>query len=316
MLAKVVAVVRKENDDCVVSELESVKRVEQFADAGVHQRNRRIVGLNDFPALGQGQLALVHPVGERGGRDVVAVAGLLHHGIDLVERIQVGVVRRGDVRGVRPEEAHRQKERLASFVRVVFLDQPYRLERALAVGVILVAALDDAPTQRATIFSLLQRGDRLELGAVDADWVGYGVPRCRIVLAVGADLKRHAVVINLADAGGEVAVVHEMLRQSSNAWVAFAEVTGVGEHAGLLWIQAGHERGTAWIANGVLAVGAVKTHAAPGQAVDVRRLDERVAVAAKVVVEVVHGDKKDIRLGLGPEARIGQAENSEHSRVK
>ena len=96
----------------------------------------------------------------------------------------------------------------------------------------------------------------------------------------------------------------------------FAEVTGVGEHAGLLRVQSGHERGTAWVANGVLAVGAVETHAAPGQAVDVRRLDERVAVAAKVVVKVVHGDKKDIRLGLSPEARIGQAENSEHSRVK
>ena len=161
MLAKMVAVVRKENDDCVVSELEPVKCIEQFADAGVHQRNRRIVGLNDFTALGQGQLALVHPVGERSGWDVVTVAGLFHHGINLVEWIQVGVVRRGDVRGVRPEEAHRQKERLASFVGMIFLDQSDCLECALAVSVIVVAALDDAPTKRATVFSLLQRGDRL-----------------------------------------------------------------------------------------------------------------------------------------------------------
>jgi hypothetical protein len=48
-----------------------------------------------------------------------------------------------------------------------------------------------------------------------------------------------------------------------------------------------------------LAIRSVELHAHPRQAVDVGRLDLRVPVTAQVVVHVIHGDEKNIELGLG-----------------
>ena len=81
--------------------------------------------------------------------------------------------------------------------------------------------------------------------------------------------------------------------------MTLAKHPGVGEHPGLLRVQAGHERRAAWVADRVLAIRAVKLHTALGQAIDVRRLDERMPVATEVVVKVIDRNKQDIGpLGL------------------
>src|SRR5690606_26402628 len=48
-----------------------------------------------------------------------------------------------------------------------------------------------------------------------------------------------------------------------------------------------------------LAVRALEFHPARGQPVEVRRLDDRIAVAAEVVVHVVHRDEQDVEPGTG-----------------
>ena len=106
-------------------------------------------------------------------------------------------------------------------------------------------------------------------------------------------------MINLANARREVTVVHEVLRQRRQVGVAFAKIPGVGEHPGLFRVKAGHERRAAGIADWVLAVGTVELHATLGQAVYVGRLDERMAVAAEVVIEVIDRNKQNVGpLGL------------------
>jgi len=58
--------------------------------------------------------------------------------------------------------------------------------------------------------------------------------------------------------------------------------------------QAAQERNSRRIADRVLAVGAVEPHALLRQAVDRRRLDDRMAVAAEVVVEIIGDDEENV----------------------
>ena len=68
----------------------------------------------------------------------------------------------------------------------------------------------------------------------------------------------------------------------------------VAQHAELLGIQAAHERGARRAADGKLAVGAGELHALRREAVEVRRADGGVAVAAETRGEIVANDQEDV----------------------
>src|SRR4029434_873948 len=108
--------------------------------------------------------------------------------------------------------------------------------------------------------------------------------RRRIVEAAVADLSRHPVVIELADAGHVVAGLLEELRQRYHVGDVLAKLGRVLQHAGLIRPQTRQERRTARIAEWILAVRSVEPHAAAGQLVDPRRLDDLMSVAGKRVV--------------------------------
>ena len=98
------------------------------------------------------------------------------------------------------------------------------------------------------------------------------LPRLVVVEAAGADLGRHAVVIDLADAGHAVADACGRAGQRHDVGMVLAEVGGVLEDAGRIGPQAGHERRPAGIAQRKLAIGPVEEHAASWPAVDVRAI--------------------------------------------
>jgi hypothetical protein len=139
----------------------------------------------------------------------------------------------------------------------------------------------------------------LFFGFVDADGVEGVVPGGRVVEAGGADVAGHAVVIDLADAAGPVAVVAEELREGDDVGQGGAEVFGEVIDAGGVRREAGQQGGAGGAAEGELGVGAVEADAGAGDAVDVRRFDEGMAVATEAGVEVVDGEEEDVALGGG-----------------
>src|SRR5262249_57677442 len=99
------------------------------------------------------------------------------------------------------------------------------------------------------------------------------VPRRRVVEAGGADLRRYAVMVQLADAGHEIAVLLERLRQRDGIGDVLAEVGLVLVDLRGVGAQAGQERRPAWVAKRELAVGPIEAHALLGEPIDIRRPD-------------------------------------------
>ena len=102
------------------------------------------VGLDRLPAQVVGHLVLLLlGAAERRGRGGLAVVGGHLRQVDLVGRVQVEVLLRGDVGRVRAEEAARQEERPV-LVRFEQLDD---LGGDLAVGLLLVGPVGGQPAQ-------------------------------------------------------------------------------------------------------------------------------------------------------------------------
>src|SRR5439155_3955556 len=108
----------------------------------------------------------------------------------------------------------------------------------------------------------------------------------------------HAVVEDLARPDRRVALRAEMLGKGDDVGQVLPEVRGVLLDARRVGPPAGHEGRSARVAERILAVGAVEPDPSRRQAVDVRRPDERMAIAADAIVEIVRGDKEDIELPL------------------
>ena len=109
MLAKVVSVIGHEYNDGVVGHAQALDSVEQAPHLRIHERDRRIVGLDDLPALIHGQFALFGAVGQRSHRDVIAVSGLFHHRMDIIQGILFKVGMRRYVGRVRPVKTNGQE---------------------------------------------------------------------------------------------------------------------------------------------------------------------------------------------------------------
>lgn len=125
-------------------------------------------------------------------------------------------------------------------------------------------------------------------------------------MAVGADGVGDAVVVELADACGEVAVAPERLRQADGVRDGLAKELRVGQDAGAVRIKAGEHRIPARAAQRELAVRVLKADAACSELVEVRRFDERMAVAAETVVQIVRHHEEDVRTRAGVGERGGK----------
>ena len=81
--------------------------------------------------------------------------------------------------------------------------------------------------------------------------------------------------------------------------------------------EPGHDGGPAWVAERELIVGSVKADTLGGEAVDVRCLDDKIAVTTQRRSEIVDGDEEDIGLfGCGSESAGEKEEASDHVDVK
>src|SRR5688572_4968485 len=95
-----------------------------------------------------------------------------------------------------------------------------------------------------------------------------------------------------------------------------AEVKLVAHHSGLGRIAAGEQRSSRWIAEWVLSVSAIKPNAPSGQLIQVRRLDDAIAIATEGGPQVVGRDHNHVipRLGscLGVIRRRKQANECQY----
>ena len=293
-----VAVVAPEDDNGVVRELEAVERVEQSAHLRVHERDGRVVGLLGLAGL-HFRRAEPRPRrhrGERGlGRGQCLRERPLRHR-DFLHRIQVKVFLRRDVRAVRTVESSGDEERLV-LVRFEQLDD---FGGDDSIGLLLVRALGFHEGERAAQPALGRVvGELVLLVLVAAARIERDVPRRRVVKAGRANLAGVAIMENLPDARCEVTVLHEHLRHRDDFGNHRAEVLLQVIHLRRVRTQAGHHRGATGRAERELAIRAVEAHATLRESVNVRRLHERVAVAAEAIAHIVHRDEEDVGLGGG-----------------
>src|SRR6185503_5402153 len=108
------------------------------------------------------------------------------------------------------------------------------------------------------------------------------VPGKRIIETGRADLAGHPIVEHLPDARHEVAVLPEQLRQGDHIRQRLLpEVRLEFEDARLVGTKAGQERDAAWATQRELRISPLEPHRAPGQSIDIRRANERIAVTTE-----------------------------------
>ena len=120
-----------------------------------------------------------------------------------------------------------------------------------------------------------------------------------------------AAVKDLAGAGGDVAVGLEMLRHADEAGIGVAEIGAIVEDAGRIGVLAGQQAGARRVAERELAIGPLEADAAFGEGVEIRRVDDLVAVAAELGPQIVEGDQEDVEpRGVGGDCRKGAEDAS------
>ena len=193
-------------------------------------------------------------------------------------------------------ETHREKEGLA----LVFLEEPNRFGRDLAISVVFVAAFGIAQKRHRRAEPALRReirDVRLERGLVDTRRIDDFLPRSRVVEAARADVTRIAVVVDFSNPRGVIAVLTKELRDGDDVRQPLAKVILEIEHLGRIRAQSGHDRRATRTTERKLTIGTLEADAACSQFVDIRRLHERRTVAAEVVVHVVDSDEEDVGFG-------------------
>ncbi|MDP3068986.1 MAG: hypothetical protein Q8N18_01800 [Opitutaceae bacterium] len=104
-------------------------------------------------------------------------------------------------------------------------------------------------------------------------------------------------MINFTEAEADVAVFPEQFRQRHHVGQRLAEMGVQIPDLRRVGTRAREHAGARRRANCLLAIGAVEDHAALGETIDVRALDDRVAIAAELRPEIVGDEKQDIQLG-------------------
>src|SRR5690242_14909069 len=101
-------------------------------------------------------------------------------------------------------------------------------------------------------------------------------------------------MVKLANTRGEIAVVFEHLRQGDDVREDFADGCAIIVNARRVRSEPAQKRRPARVAKWILAIGVIKANAARGQAINIRRLDQRMIVAAERNVEIVNRDEKNV----------------------
>ena len=276
------SVVAEENDDGVLPQARLVQRREHAAELGVDEGDGGVVGGDGLPRqLGCG---VAHrkqvPIRANRGRVPGGLRRQVRGQRDFRGPVKIEVLLRRQERRVRLGETQGQKERLLA------LEALDEIHGARGVAVIqrgrLLLVRQGLPAVRVRL-ALLRGAHRFALSPG-----GHGrasdVPGAVVV---------QAAVENLPRGGGHVAVLPEVLRQRDHLRHVQAEPASVAGNAGVRGASAGEQRRARRVAQRVLAIGAVESHAAARQRVDVRRL-HRKAVAAQPHVEIVGGDEQHV----------------------
>ena len=172
--------------------------------------------------------------------------------------------------------------------------------RGDAVGLLGIRSFVGQPAESRAELSRQEREDLVVTLAIASARIDGEIPRWVIVEASGADVVRHAIVIELADPGRDPAVRAECLRQRHCTGQLLAEVRRHGVFARIrqytcrVGASPGEKRRAARAAQRILVVGAIESHSARRQPVDVRR-SNRAAVGAQVIVQIVCDQKQDVQ---------------------
>ena len=208
---------------------------------------------------------------------------------EALGRIHREVLLRRDVRRVRPVEPDPEEER---FLRVRANRSSSLTASAAPMPSVCSASSPSSASQLRLAPELAgdQREDPVVNLAIAAPRVHRDVPRRPVVEARGADVVRHAVVIELPDPRRDPAGGLEALRQRHRVRNGVADAgrqpvpNRVGHDLRRVRLAPGEKGRPAGIAQRKLTVGAVEPRAARRQPVDVRRL-RAATVAAEIVVQ-------------------------------
>jgi hypothetical protein len=162
------------------------------------------------------------------------------------------------------------------------------------IGLILAIARHRYPA----VGALLALGSRVGVDRPGTAMLGFAAhrPGARVV---------ETYVEDLADLGGRVAIIAEVLRQSDDVRHGIADPCVVVGDVSERRAPSAEQRRARGIAQRILAVSLIEANRSAGQAVDIRRFHFRGAVAAEARVEVVNGDEQDVRLLGGGESGRG-----------
>ncbi len=288
MLAVKGAVIGGVDDDGVIGGADFIQRLQDPPDGDVDTGEKPIKILHGFLVGGRRK---IHGLAETADRVVEklrhrrAIHRLdrRHRGISE-ERIEGAIVRifgvdagliASFILNVRGFEAHRQAESLAVAELAQELDRLIGLE----IGQMLGAA-----------------GLEIEPLSAEAGEVIVAIGRERIGQSPFAD---EAHLVTGASQQHGIAVVEQRLGQR-NGEIGDAVAAG---------IEAGEQAGPAGHANGGGGKRLAKVHAAVGQRIDVRGLQDGVAGTTERVGTLVVGDQKN-DVGRGPASREGRLERS------
>ena len=115
-------------------------------------------------------------------------------------------------------------------------------------------------------------------------------------MAIRADGVGHIVEIQLADTCRKIPRLPKALRETELFGNGLPKNLGIGENAGAVWIQTSEHgvptRTTEWKG----AVRAFKLHPTCCQLIDVRCLGTRIAIATKIVIQVIGDEKENVWL--------------------
>ena len=337
LLAKVPAVIPPQDDHGIAGGRALVDRRQQLADLGVDEGDAgQIGGHGGLP------LAVLHDGGVGSCGDgiagpaatrvtqVIQIVGPDRGQLDVEAGIEIEILPRGEERDVRTVETHGEEPRLRGRLRLL-ADPLHGPVGDLAVAHVGVLDVERSPIER---FPVGRVRGAVARHPVEREHDGAALEH-RVVLRIGRALggqfrsrvggrfgsegapallrvelrlvrARPLLVEEFSGAEGAVAGLLEMLGQQHQVGPRRADGRPVvGEHAGLEGLEAAEHRGPRGIAERGGAVGVGEGDPTPGEAVEVGRLDLRMAPQRPdPVIEVVDRDEEDIG-GRGPGRRGG-----------
>lgn len=295
VFAGVVAVIAGEDDDGIVGEAETVEGVYDASDLCIHEADAGVVGLETFATEVVRKFVLLFFVTSEGGLGQIGL--VFSNPLDdahfaFVVFFEIGF--RRNVGRVRAEEPDGEEEGPRAVFCATFED-PFGITGIFAVRVFGIGFGGRVPTECAAELPGSKGEDfGFLLGSIDAGGVHFDLPRCGIVMTVGADGFWDVVVEEFSDANGEISVLSKHLWERGLIGDGLAEDEGVCKDAGAVGVESGQEGVSAGAAEGEGAIGAIKSDATLCEFVDVGGLCLRIAVAAEEVVEVVGYDEEDV----------------------